>query len=275
MFQEREEVLELLGLSPTQAHVYLTLVRSGRSSAKTLASHSGVACPDIYRIMNIFEKMGLIQKSIEHPKKYEAIKIEQALPILVNRKREETRELRKKIKEFIREMKQEQNNDEAFVTDSDLLLLPATKIIIQKRREKIRNTKSSIDSIISWRGHKSNANLNLNMLTKKAIEKGVKFRFIIENPKNANLWSENPVLKLINKNGSEIRYTTTNPSALVTIYDKKEALIYTSNKAGLYDTPLLWTNNSSIIAIVTGYFEYLWTKTEKASDDDSTAAEKN
>lgn len=102
MFEEKEQVLELLGLSPTQAHVYLTLIKSGKTNAKILAKQSGVACPDIYRIMIIFEKMGLIQKIIEYPKKYEAIKIEKAIPRLINRKKEEIKEERKKFGNLLR-----------------------------------------------------------------------------------------------------------------------------------------------------------------------------
>jgi sugar-specific transcriptional regulator TrmB len=263
VFEEKEQTLELLGLSPTQAHVYLTLIRLGKTSAKILAKQSGVACPDIYRIMNSFEKIGLIQRIIEHPKKYEAIEIEQALPILLKHKREETKEIEKKIREFIREIKQEQHTKKIPDADSDLLLLPATKFIVQKRMDEMRNTTNCIESVISFKVQKELMNQNLFKLTKKMIEKGVRCRLIIENPRDTNLLTEDSVLKIINKNGSKIKFIKNNPLALFTIYDKKEATIYTSNKAGLYDTPLLWTNNDSIIAILTGYFEYLWEKTEE------------
>jgi len=216
--------------------------------------------------MNIFEKRGLIQIIIEHPKKYKAIDIEQALTSLINHKKEENKETRKKIKELIREIKQEQNTNKISETDSDLILFPATKFIIEKGKEGIRNSKYSIDSVISWKCHKELLNENLTKLAKKTIEKGVKYRFIIENPKNTNLLTKDSALKIINKNGSKIKFIKTNPLALFTIYDKKEATIYTSNKAGLYDTPLLWTNNSSIIAILTGYFDYIWAKTEMQPD---------
>jgi sugar-specific transcriptional regulator TrmB len=265
--QEKEDKLKLLGLSSTQAHVYLTLIKSGRSSAKALSKNSGVACPDIYRIMNIFEKMGLVQKIIAHPKKYETVKIEQALSILIDRKREENKELSKEIKSFICEMKKEQNCKTTSGTDSDLLLFPATKIIIQKRKERIQNAQRSIDSVMSWKLYKSLLDLNLNALTKKAIERGVKFRFIIEIPKNTLLPEHTGALDLFTDNVAKIKYTTTNPSALITIYDKKEALIYTSDKAGLCDTPLLWTNNSSIVSIVKCYFEYLWLTIEMQQEN--------
>jgi sugar-specific transcriptional regulator TrmB len=262
LVQEREETLKLLGLSHTQAHVYLTLIKTGKSCAKTLANQTGVACPDIYRIMDIFEKMGLIQKTIELPKKYEAIKIEQALPILIKHKIEETKKLDEEVRIFIKEMKQEQKQNKKNETGSDLILVPATQVAVLKRKESIRNTKDSIDSIISWKGHKEILYQNLKTETKKAIEKGVKHRLIIENPQKINLQLESEVLSLLIKKGGKIKYLTKCPPALVTIYDKKEALICTSNKAGLCDTPIIWTNNDSIVSIVSSYFEYLWTTTE-------------
>ncbi len=263
LIDEKEQTLELLGLSPTQAHVYLTLIRSGKTSAKTLSKQSGVACPDIYRIMDNFEKIGLIEKIIEHPKKYKAIEIEQALPILINHKKEETNNIEKKVKGFIREIKQERKINLTSETNSDLLLLPPTKLLIQKKKSEIQRATKSIDSVISWKCHKELLGLNLKKITKETIEKGVKYRFIIEKPKNASLEIEGSLLKLFETSGSKIKYTSTNHLALFTIYDKKEATIYTSNKAGLSDTSLLWTNNNSILAILSGYFEYIWEKMEK------------
>ncbi len=262
MVQEREEILKLLGLSPTQAHVYLTLIKTGRTSARTLAELTGVACPDIYRIMDVFEKKGLIIEIIELPKKFEATKIEQALPILMNNKIQEAKKLGKDIRLFIKEMKQIQKCDKVSGKDSDLILLPATKIIVHKRKEKILNAQQSIDTIISWKCHKAYLNQNYKAVTKKALDKGVKYRLIIENPKKTNLLLKSEVLSVLVKSGARIKYTSSNPPALVTIYDNKEAIVYTTNKAGLYDTPLMCTNNSSIVSIVTCYFEYLWMTTE-------------
>jgi sugar-specific transcriptional regulator TrmB len=259
--QEGEEILKLLGLSSAQAHVYLTLIRSGKTSAKALAERTGIACPDIYRIMNIFKKKGLIQETIELPKKFEAIKIEQSLPFLMSDKIEEIKKLESGIKFFVNTMKREQKQ-EATITSSDLILLPATKIALQKRKEKIRKARNTIDTIISWKCHKAYLNQNMKLLTKKAIDRGVKYRFIIENPQKINLALKSETFDILIKNGAKIKYTTKNPPALVSIYDNKEALIYTANNQGLCDTPLIWTNNHSMVSIAKGYFEHLWATAE-------------
>lgn len=76
MAQKKEETLKLLGFSPIQARVYLTLIRSGRSSAKALSKYANVARPDIYRIMIDFQKLGIAQKTITTPIMFEATPIE-------------------------------------------------------------------------------------------------------------------------------------------------------------------------------------------------------
>lgn len=246
-----------MGLSPAQINVYLTLIKTGKTSAKALAERTGVACPDIYRMMNIFENKGLIQKSIESPKKFEAIKIEEALPMLLNNKIEETKELKKDIKRFIREVKKVQKQNE-IDPESNLIIFPPTKITLQKRKEKIQNTKFTIDSVISWNCHRSYLNQNMKALTRKAVDRGVKYRLIIENPKKIDLTLKSETFNMLIKNGAEIKYITKKPPAIVSIYDNKEALIYTVDNPGLFDAPLIWTNNNSIVSIVKGYFENLW-----------------
>ena len=100
MAQEQEETLKRLGLSGIQARVYLTLIRSGRSSAKTLSKQSNVARPDIYRIMTHFQQLGIAQKSITTPVMFEATPIEHALSGLVENKVEEIKKVRKKTRKF-------------------------------------------------------------------------------------------------------------------------------------------------------------------------------
>lgn len=255
------ETLKLLGLSPMQAHVYLTLVQAGRSSAKTLAKQACVARPDIYRIMANFEKMGLIQTTITSPTMYEAIKIEHALQHLVNRKIDENRELKKKVAELIIKMGEKQNskkNDDG----PDVCLMPATKIAERKRRELINKAQKSIDVIGSYKFYKLLLSSKFNRLTRKAIGRGVAYRLLIEIPQGVCLPLEHTeALDLLKRNGSEMKYITNCPAAIVTIYDKKEALVFTSNKAGINDTPLLWINNNSLISVMNGYFEHLWTTT--------------
>lgn len=259
MAEEKEETLKGLGLSGIQARVYLTLIRSGRSSAKTLSKQSNVARPDIYRIMTHLQRLGIAQKIITTPVMFEATQIEQALSGLVENKVEEIEKVRKKTQSLIQELKHKQNHKKFGEDEPNLFLIPATKMALHKRKELIENSKSSINVISSWKHYKVLLNSNFNELTRKAIDKGVKFRLIIEKPKKLKLPTEHhEALRILENNGSSLKFVEINPLNIISIYDNKEVLILMSEQVDSYDAPLLWSNNSSIVSMANSYFENLW-----------------
>ncbi len=48
------------------------------------------------------------------------------------------------------------------------------------------------------------------------------------------------------------------PLAHIALFDRKEVFINTSTTDGLAETPLLWSNSSSLVTVVHDYFEILW-----------------
>jgi len=54
------------------------------------------------------------------------------------------------------------------------------------------------------------------------------------------------------------RYLLGQPKALVTIVDKKEALVDTLATTDAGASPLLWSNNPSLLSILQEYFEMIW-----------------
>ena len=58
-----------------------------------------------------------------------------------------------------------------------------------------------------------------------------------------------------------IRYVPYVPSAIVTIYDKKEILVTTSSIMDLGEAPVLWSNNPSLLALINGFYETMWLTT--------------
>jgi sugar-specific transcriptional regulator TrmB len=257
--QAKEETLKLLGFSPIQARVYLTLIRSGRSSARTLSKNANVARPDIYRIMIDFQKLGIAQKTITTPIMFEATPIEQALTTLIDHKVKETKDIKIKTKNLIQELKQKKYYNLFPEVESDLSLIPATKIALQKRKELIQNAQFDIDIISSWQHYKFLLKFNFNELTKKAVQRGVKFRVIIETPEKMKFPLEHQeALQILMENSSVLRYMPTSPSAILSIYDNKEVLLSMLPNAGPHNSPLLWSNNNSIVSMAKIYFENLW-----------------
>ncbi len=56
----------------------------------------------------------------------------------------------------------------------------------------------------------------------------------------------------------KVKYLLDAPLAHIGLFDKKEVFINTSTTCGLAETPLLWSNSSSLITVAQDYFEITW-----------------
>ncbi len=263
MGEQEEETLKLLGLSNIQARVYLALIKSGISSAKNLSKITNVARPDIYRIMANFQNIGIAQRTITNPIMFEATQVDQALNGLAEYKLKETEDLQKKTQSLIEILaKTHPTKNGLPPQEPEIYVLPASKIAVQKRKELILNSKQTIDIINSWKRYKYY--LGFNDLTKRMVRKGVKFRIIVEIPTKMRILKEQQeALEILRENSSTLKYIKHVPSVIMSIYDNKQVLLSMSEKAGPYDTPLLWSNNPSILSMAKVYFENLWQSVEE------------
>jgi sugar-specific transcriptional regulator TrmB len=64
-----------LGLSPSQARVYLVLVESKNLTAQTIHTISGVARLDVYRVLGELEEAELVEEGFEYVTDFEGAKI--------------------------------------------------------------------------------------------------------------------------------------------------------------------------------------------------------
>ena len=98
------------GISRTQAKVYLTLAEKGTLTLRSASEHSGVGRPDTYRAMADLTKTGLIETILDSPTRYRAIKISDAIAILMGQKRREIMSLKRKSVSCFISLKLRQRN---------------------------------------------------------------------------------------------------------------------------------------------------------------------
>lgn len=94
---DRAELVEL-GLSPTEAQVYLALVQSSAVSASTIASATGLSRTSVYQILCALADRGLVESGAGYGSKFAAVAPGRALPALVAQE-EETLARRKELAE--------------------------------------------------------------------------------------------------------------------------------------------------------------------------------
>ena len=74
-----------LGLSPTEAQVYLVLVQTHAVSASAIATATGLSRTAVYQILCSLTDRGLIESGAGYGSKFVALPPEQALPTMVAR----------------------------------------------------------------------------------------------------------------------------------------------------------------------------------------------
>jgi len=255
--QEERETLKLLGLSPLQICLYLKLIEMGKATAKSLSKKSGIARADVYRTMSALQQIGLVQKIISSPAMFEATSAEQALTVLLDHKINGTIALGEKTSNLIHAL----NNralEKTQEVESEIVLIPATKLILGKRINSINNAQKFIDLIFTWNHYKYFLAFIAQPI-RKAIKRGVQTRIIIENSQQDKPpQGHRELMKLLETNGSSLRFISTYPSAVLSIFDRKEVLMPVHSTALPQRAPVLYSNNPSIVSLSTIYFENLW-----------------
>lgn len=258
-FEDKIKTLVQLGFGFPEARVYLTLPRSGgMNSAKAISKTCKVSKPDVYRVLAALQERGIVEKVLSTPAFFRAVPLDRISCEILQRKERELDILRERTQQLVRNLESSQVIGALQEGDIQFILIPGKSAELERRRKEIRDARESSDAVNSWKRFQRTLFIYAEE-TIESLQRGVKLRTITESPAN-----ENRLPKWVNdfrKDGSfMIRTVLYPPVAVLSIYDKKEALITTSPSAGLGEAPTLWTNNPSIVTVMQNYFEMLWAK---------------
>ncbi len=137
-------------------------------------------------------------------------------------------------------------------------MVPPKETSIKRRKMAIAKVEKTFD-VISSRKRFPKATFHLFEVLSGAAKRGVRIRILTEKPVEDDIF---PIeLDNLRRNTFfDVRYSAAPPKALVNIFDSKEASITTSETASWDQSPSLWTNNPSLIAIIQEHFETEWGK---------------
>ncbi|MGB9915175.1 MAG: TrmB family transcriptional regulator [Candidatus Bathyarchaeales archaeon] len=255
--EEFFQILTRLGLTISQAKVYLALLELKKASGKVTAQHSKMARQEVYRVLAELQEKGLVEKIIARPTEFKPVLIEDCLSILIENKKAEIFESQKKAVSLLRKLKKANSNAKAPLqeADSQFILVPE-KEVPKKLKRKIEGLQTGLDAITPLNRFNT-LFFNFYEVGEKASKRGVKFRLIINKPDDENSLTQ--IAKVVPKNPLfNLRYVSTHLLAAIAIYDKKEVSIAVSATASINETPVLMSSNPSLLAIFSSYFEALW-----------------
>jgi len=248
------KTLMALGLTLVQAKTYLTLASAEALTIKEISKASKIPRTDLYRTMTDLKEFSLIEKIIGNPNKYKAAPIKQTIKQLIKNKKKETNEIAKKATKLANKL-EKKTIKETQNTQNRFILIPSKRTPI-KIAEAINRSNKTIDLLVSIQRFSRGFDVFFEKL-ERSWKKKVKWRIILEIPPDKNYSYSN--VKLCQKQSScEIRFLPSPINTATGIYDQKEVFIIENPKAGLADSPALWTDNKSLISLVKDYFEFLW-----------------
>ena len=201
--------------------------------------------------------MGFIEKIISKPEKFCTIPLKTILLILRERKNQENHKLEMLTTQVL--MENNQNTKYYNLTNgSRFYLIPKKKQLSNKISRAFSNSKKTINVITSWKRHLQ-AMTNYEKALIEALNNGVKINVFITNkqmqdeiPEKARFLYESPNVS--------IKYVDTPPKIIAIIVDEQEAFMITQPQSDLVESSALWTDNTSLIAVLTAFFELCWNK---------------
>lgn len=250
---EDMEDLSELGLTPSQAKLYLTVLRIGRADGKTIAKHSGVARQEVYRVICELEEKGLIEKLIAKPYEFRGVPLKDGLSSLLTQKAKEYEHAKKKTINLIKRF---QPKGEEITPDYTLTLIPKREALIRKLTNEFTIAKQSVDVVTTVQRFMQATDVYSTI--NEAIKRRVKLRIITEKPYNQQSFFRS--IKDLLESGFQLKYLPQNPKANIAIFDRKSAIITLSPTAHLNDSTCIWTTHPSLLAINQEYFDKVWRK---------------
>jgi sugar-specific transcriptional regulator TrmB len=254
---ESLQVLTGLGLTVLEAKVYLTLVRIGETSAKTISKTSDVSQPDVYRVLSMLENHGLVEKIIAIPSRFKATPIDDGIAILLQRRDNQSALLHKKATELVQSYREKSAKTNTFHEEqAQFILVPG--VHVHKIRNAVENAQSNVLCFTTLDMFRK-VRFITEDVWKRDVKRGVKFQFLIGKPHDEEVTLElDPALE---DNGNfDIKFIRASMPCMVLI-DNTEVFLRTEMNL---EAPVLWSNNACIVAMIEKYFEMLWrTREEK------------
>ena len=252
------ETLKDLGLTFSQARVYLAAAKLGRAKAVDIWKESGVGRQEVYRILSELLELGLIEKEITKPTQFRATSLTKGLKILLNARHKEISALDVKVRKI---KERNKSNINAIGTqEPQFVILPRKYLMENRGQYSYKKAKKNIDFLGSFRRIADAFTYNITVYN-EAVKRGVLMNVITDKPevfeferlkKEANI--------LFSKKTFNLKFAAQPVNIAISIIDNKEAYFALNPERNIFEDQLLWTNNSTIITLAKEHFMTSWDK---------------
>jgi sugar-specific transcriptional regulator TrmB len=256
---EDVSTLAELGLTVSQAKVYLSLAKAKNLTAQAISTISKVARPDVYRILVQLQEAGLVEKMMTKPEESHAIPIGKCVSILMQRRIRKTEELQKKALTLAQSLRRKTASEEP--NEKFEFMLIHNRDAVYAKAEKMLTSAQECICFLGLTRRMFSWLSNCSPILEEALVRKVDCRMIMPQPETNHGLA--PLKTLGKYSNFVLRLISGSPKAAFSVWDRKEVLITTSTVDTPFPASTLWSNNKGIVDLSQDYFEFLWQKAEK------------
>ena len=274
--EEDANALSDFGFTLNQAKIYAAIARLHAATVGSISRMAKVRREHVYRTLPKLEKMGLIERVMGTPEKIKAIRVEDAFSLLIKKQQEEAEKrisaLNAQAEAFLERLKQRDWTATQEENETQFSLVSEKDAIMSKTAALIGNAEREIGMAAS-RKKLAKFLFFFSDLLKKSTKKGVHINLLTEMPEEGDALPRFIEEEISPGKSLELKYSSELPTHYL-IADNKEMVIDSSTGAGFAESPCLWTNNGSLLALTQKSFadawrtSVNWTRTGSAATSD-------
>jgi sugar-specific transcriptional regulator TrmB len=252
------ETLTKLGLTSSQAKIYLTIIASDQSIAREIAKKAQMDRSATYNVISTLEKRGIVRRIMVSPAKFTAVPLAQLMSALIERKKREFSELEKGAEQLSQHYKKESFEGEQ---EEFMMFIPDTELNIGKIKESGLKFKKTCHTVTTSNIFKS----GFPLFEKDALHKGKEIIYILGKSAVEGLMNKEKK-SIIHHSNFNIRFTEQEEIVPVAIFDDKEVwinLVHGENK-GFFEGKYLFSNNPNLVALARKYFDQMYASSAPA-----------
>ncbi|MCW3994786.1 MAG: hypothetical protein NWE98_01390 [Candidatus Bathyarchaeota archaeon] len=249
-----EQVLTSLGLTQSQARVYLALIHHGPSKVMFISQVTGIHRAHLYEILRSLQENGFVDRDLDK-KVFTATPLREVAPILVKQKQKEIAELENQVNSIASHIHQKTNHTQI---QPNVILTSNRTLTLNRAQKFIAKACLQLDSMHTWKRFQQ-AWIHFEATWVAAMKKGVRVREIVGLPKDIAQAQEFLARESLQNKNFEIKFIP-RTGGNFTVIDKNMLLLSTTQeKENLGEAPFIFSNYEGLVGLMDEYFQLAWT----------------
>src|SRR6059036_1939980 len=250
---EASEALQRIGLSRYEALVFVNLARAGATTAGDVARASGVNRVQTYRALEGLEARGLVEVTLDRPRRYAARAINEVFDMIADEKRSELEKLDAIRRTFLEAWPKLSGRAREAPTVR-LQVIKGRAQIYRTLRQFVSAAKGEVLAFTTTKGLQRSYRAGINEALVAAMSRGVKPRLVTDiNESNAALMDRvaaNVPLRHVER--QRARFIIADRMSILAFLTQDERTIRGDGETAL------WTNSPDFVKAHLEFFEKAW-----------------